>query len=360
MKTRLTDLFDISVPIIQAPMAGVSTPELAAAVCNAGALGSLALGGSNAAAAEPLIKAVRAGTNRPFNVNFFCHETPERDTDKEAAWIANLAPQMTAFGGTPPATLDEIYTSFNDNDDMLDLILAEKPAILSFHFGLPEPKRLQALKATGALILATVTTPAEALAAAAAGIDAVIAQGHEAGGHRGVFDPSIDQNIGTFALLPLIRNTVDIPVIAAGGVMNGAGIAAALMLGADGAQLGTAFIACPETVATNAHRALLESGDTPTEVTTVVSGRPARGFTNEYMKQFRSDDERIPAFPIAYDANKSFAAAAKNAGESGYGTMWAGQAAALSQAMPAAELVEQLTQETIDEVRRLTDLVGAP
>ena len=340
-------------------MAGVSTPELAAAVCNAGALGSLALGGSNAAAAEPLIRAVRAGTNRPFNVNFFCHETPMRDANKEAAWIAKLAPQMTAFGGTPPTTLDEIYTSFNDDDDMLDLILAEKPAILSFHFGLPEPKRLQALKATGALIIATVTTPAEAHAAADVGIDAVIAQGHEAGGHRGVFNPSIDQNIGTFALLPLIRNSVDIPMIAAGGIMNGAGIAAALTLGADGAQLGTAFIACPETVATDAHRALLASGETPTEVTAVVSGRPARGFTNKYMEKFRGNEEPIPAFPIAYDANKSFAGAAKNAGQGGYATMWAGQAAALSQAMPAAALVEHLTQETIDEVRRLTEIIAA-
>ena len=340
-------------------MAGVSTPELAAAVCNAGALGSLALGGSNAAAAEPLIKAVRAGTNRPFNVNFFCHETPERDADKEAAWIAQLAPQMTAFGSTPLTALDEIYTSFNDDDDMLDLILAEKPAILSFHFGLPEPQRLEALKATGALIIATVTTPAEAQTAAAAGIDAVIAQGHEAGGHRGVFEPSIDQNIGSMALIPRVASAVDIPVIAAGGIINGAGIAAALALGADGAQLGTAFIACPETVATDAHRALLASGEISTEVTAVVSGRPARGFTNKYMENFRDTVEQTPAFPVAYDANKSFAAAAKNAGQSGYATMWAGQAAALSQALPAAELVEQLAQETIDEVRRLTDLVGA-
>jgi nitronate monooxygenase len=356
MKTRITDLFDIAVPIVQAPMAGISTPELAAAVCNAGALGSLALAAADAASAKTQIQAVRTGTNRPFNVNFFCHEAPARDAIKETAWIEKLTPKMAEFDAEPPSKLDAIYTSFNDNDDLFDLILAEKPAILSFHFGLPTSGQLKALKSAGAILMSSATTRHEAEAAEAAGMDAIIAQGHEAGGHRGVFNPAVDQNIGTMALVPLISNSVEIPVIAAGGIMNGSGIAASLALGADAAQLGTAFIACPETIATDAHRMLLASGATPTEVTSVVSGRPARGFTNQFMEDYRDEAENAPSFPVAYDANKLFTAAAGKAGDGRYGTMWAGQGAPLSQSKPAADLIEQLARETTAEINRLTKL----
>lgn len=252
------DRFGCSVPLIQAPMAGVSTPALAAAVCEAGAMGSIGVGATDAAGARAMIAAVRAATGRPFNVNLFVHRTPRADPAREAAWLAALAPFFAEFGATPPATLRTIYRSFADDPEMLAMLLEVAPPVVSFHFGLPSPETIAALRGREIVLLATATSLAEARAIETAGIDAVVAQGIEAGGHRGIFDPAApDDELGTVALTRLLVRETRLPVIAAGGIMDGAGIAAALDLGAVAAQLGTAFVGCPESAADDAYRAAL-------------------------------------------------------------------------------------------------------
>ena len=249
----------MKLPIIQAPMAGVSTPALAAAVSNAGGLGSIGIGASDVAGARAMIDETFAQTDRPFNVNVFVHGAAVQDPEREAAWLAALEPVFAEFGATPPAGLRVIYKSFSDDPEMLSLLVEKKPAVVSFHFGLPPAETITALKDAGIRLLATATSLAEAETAEAAGLDAVIAQGIEAGGHRGVFDPlAVDDGLGTFALTRLLVRKTGIPVIAAGGIMDGAGITAARDLGAVAAQLGTAFIACPESAADDAYRAALK------------------------------------------------------------------------------------------------------
>ncbi len=229
----LLQTLGLSLPIIQAPMAGVSTPAMAAAVSNAGALGSIGVGAVNAETARGMIRAVRAATDRPFNVNLFCHRPPVANHQREAAWLARLTPIFTSFGAAPPDRLTEIYTSFVEDDEMLAMLLEERPRIVSFHFGLPAAERIAALHNAGIILLATATNLDEAKQIAEAGIDAVVAQGYEAGGHRGVFDPdALDQRLGTIALTRLLARELPIPVIAAGGIMDGAGIAACIVLGA--------------------------------------------------------------------------------------------------------------------------------
>lgn len=347
MPTFLNQL-GIGLPIIQAPMAGVSTPELAAAVSNAGALGSIAVGATDATGARTLIARVRAATDRPFNVNVFVHSPPRPDPQREATWLASLALHFQAFGIAPPLTLRTIYTGFNQDDAMLATLVDLAPAVISFHFGLPEPHRIAALKATGAVLLASVTSLPEALAAKHAGIDAVVAQGVEAGGHRGVFDPAApDEGMTTFVLTRLLVQELGLPVVAAGGIMDGAGIAAVLRLGAVAAQLGTAFIACPESSASAAYRAaLLDRQAVHTIMTTAISGRPARCLMNRFTDLGTAlADVPRPDYPIAYDAGKALHAAASAQGEYGYGAHWAGQGAPLARAMPARQLIELLVKE---------------
>lgn len=345
---RLLPLLGISVPLIQAPMAGVSSPDMAAAVSDSGALGSIAVGAGNAEAARDMIRSVRARTERPFNVNLFCHAPAKADPAKEAAWIRRFAPLFTHYGVTPPAELREIYRSFQGDDAMLCVLLEERPAVVSFHFGLPPAATVAALKEAGIVLLASATNLAEARAIAAAGIDAVVAQGWEAGGHRGSFDPDApDEMLGTFALVRLVSAALDIPVIAAGGIMDGRGIAAALALGASAAQLGTAFIACDESLADAGYRAaLVQGGGAGTVMTRMVSGRPARILPNRFAAMNGSCEEAmVPAYPIAYDLGKALHVAAKARGEQGYGAHWAGQGAPLLRSMTAAELVRTLVAE---------------
>src|SRR5581483_284470 len=251
----LLELLRIDLPIIQAPMAGVSTPAMAAAVSEAGALGSLGVAAAGAEGARRMIKAVRERTSRSLHVNVFCHAPAQPDTNVETAWLEYLRPHFERFGVKPPAALREIYRSFLEDDDMLDVLLEEKPRVVSFHFGLPSAERVRALREAGIVLLSSATRLSEARAAEAAGMDAVIAQGYEAGGHRGVFDPNApDDNLGTFALTRLLVRQLRVPVIAAGGIMDGAGIEAALRLGARAAQLGTAFVGCPESDADEGYR----------------------------------------------------------------------------------------------------------
>jgi nitronate monooxygenase len=347
------DQFDLSVPLIQAPMAGVSTPALAAAVCNAGAMGSIGVGATDAAGARAMIEAVRAGTDRAFNVNLFVHRSPQPDPAREAAWLTVLAPLFAEFDAPPPATLHTIYRSFADDPEMLAMLLAVAPPVVSFHFGLPPADAVAALRSRGIVLLATATSVAEARAIAAAGIDGIVAQGIEAGGHRGIFDPdAADDALGTLALTRLLVRETRLPVIAAGGIMDGAGIAAALDLGAAAAQLGTAFIGCPESAADTAYRAALGGpGAYHTRMTALISGRPARALANRFTAL--TTEERPPDYPIAYDAGKALHAAAKARGDHGFGAQWAGQGAPLARSMPAADLVATLAAEL--RARRAAD-----
>jgi nitronate monooxygenase len=347
----LLDRLGVRLPIFQAPMAGVSTPEMAAAVSNAGGLGGIAVGATDAAGAAIMIDAVRARTDRPFNVNVFVHATPVADAAREAAWLGALSPLFAEFGAEPPSSLRTIYQSFADDDAMQALLIEAAPAVVSFHFGLPGAKAIAALKAAGCVLLATATSLEEARAVEAAGIDGVVAQGWEAGGHRGVFDPDApDDRLGTMDLTRLLVERTAPPVIAAGGIMDGRGVRAALDLGAVAAQLGTAFIACPESAADRFYRAAISSGAAEhTVMTRAISGRPARCLSNRFTRWGDEGRPPVPAYPIAYDAGKALNAAAKAMGEGGFGAQWAGQGAPLARSLPAADLVAALVREMASE-----------
>lgn len=342
------DQLALSVPVVQAPMAGVSTPLLAATVSEAGALGSIGVGATDAAGARTMIEEMHGRTPRAFNVNLFVHAGAKADAAREADWLNWLAPVFSEFSAEPPATLRTIYRSFADDPDMLAMLLELAPPVVSFHFGLPPADVLSALRARGIYLMATATSLDEARAIEAAGIDAVVAQGIEAGGHRGLFDPNAsDDALGMVALTRLLVRQTGVPVIAAGGIMDGAGIAAALDLGAVAAQLGTAFVACPESAADEAYRAALTgAGAYHTILTSLISGRPARALANRFTALSELVGDRLPPdYPIAYDAGKALHAAAKAQGEHGFGAQWAGQGAPLSRAMPAADLVAVLREE---------------
>lgn len=331
-------LTDLRAPIVQAPMAGASSPEMAVAVCEAGGLGFLALGAMEAAAARAGIAEIRAGTDKPFGVNLFCHAPPRRNPARETAWLDLLRPDFTRLGARPPAALREIYRSFRVDDEMLAMLIETRPALVSFHFGLPRPDQIAALRAAGCLLWASATSLPEARAIRDAGLDAIVVQGWQAGGHRGVFDAEApDPQIET---LPLLRAVapLGLPVIAAGGIMDRAGARAALAEGAAAVQCGTAFLLAPESLSSSAHRAALATGRTT--ITRAVSGRPARGVENRFT---HIDGRTAPDYPIAYDAGKALNAAALAVGETGYGAFWAGTGAAQAVARPAAETLRALS-----------------
>jgi nitronate monooxygenase len=348
MLTSFIDRLGLSVPLVQAPMAGVSTPALAAAVSEQGALGSIGVGATDAAGARAMIEETRARTGRAFNVNLFVHGRATADPVREAAWLEWLTPVFAAFGAKPPTVLRTIYKSFADDPDMLAMLLELAPPVVSFHFGLPSTEIITAMRDRGIVLVATATSLEEARACESAGVDAIVAQGIEAGGHRGVFDPLAPGDaLGTIALTRLLVLKTRLPIIAAGGIMDGAGIASVLDLGAVAAQLGTAFIACPESTADDAYRAALTGpGAYHTSLTSLISGRPARALANRFTELAAAmGDRRPPDYPIAYDAGKALHAAAKAKGEHGFGAQWAGQGAPLGRVMPAAKLVQVLRTE---------------
>ena len=320
--------------VVQAPMAGTSTPDLAVAVCKVGGLGFVALGALDAVGAGKAIRAVRQGTDRIFGVNLFCHALARRDAARETGWIETLRPEFERFGATPPTALSEIYPSFRGNDAMLALLLAERPAIVGCHFGLPTPDQIVALKAAGCELWATATSVAEGRAIRDAGFDVIVAQGYEAGGHRGIFDPHgpderLDHAALVRALLPL-----GLPVVAAGAIMERSAARAAMDAGAVAVQCGTAFLRAPEAATPAAHRAALSGGRTA--MTRAISGRPARCLLNDFNA---IDDAGAADYPVAYDIGKALNAAAMAQGNTGYGAFWAGTGAAASVARPAAETV---------------------
>lgn len=343
----LLDKLAIRVPIIQAPMAGVSTPEMAASISNAGGLGSIAVGATNAAGAARMIEELRRLTDGSFNVNVFVHGAPRRDADRESAWLAAMSPLFEEFAAQPPSSLATIYQSFADDDDMLRVLVEQAPPVVSFHFGLPEGAKVRPLREAGCVLIATATSLEEAFAAKKAGMDAVVAQGFEAGGHRGVFDPAgEDAQLGTLALTRLLVARAGLPVIAAGGIMDGQGVRAVLALGAIAAQLGTAFITCPESAADEGYRAALRSEAAhQTIMTRAISGRPARCLRNRFTEWGRTATAAPPDYPVAYDAGKALNGAAKASGDWGFGAQWAGQGAPLSRSLPATDLIGTLERE---------------
>ncbi|TVT41313.1 nitronate monooxygenase [Hymenobacter setariae] len=335
-------------PIIQAPMAGVSTLALALAVSRAGALGSLATGAPpDAVVVAQQLTELQTATDRPFNVNVFCHEPATPDPAHDANWLTYLRPYFQELGSEPPTSLTEVYPSFRVHDALLQVLIAARPRVVSFHFGLPTAAQASALRQAGVLLLACVTSVAEGQAAAALGADALVAQGIEAGGHRGVFDVATDTFLPALTLTRQLAQALPLPIVTAGGLMTGADIAAALSAGAAAAQLGTAFIACPESGASAAYRAaLLQQPPLPTALTDVISGRPARGLINRFMLDIDQPGRpTTAAYSRAYLAGKALVAAAQQAGEPGFAVQWAGTGVGLARALPAAELVQVLANE---------------
>ncbi|HEK1687598.1 TPA: nitronate monooxygenase [Pseudomonas putida] len=344
MTTDIQALLNIRFPIIQAPMAGVSTPELAAAVSNAGGLGSIAIGACSVEQARQYMRETFALTQESFNVNLFCHRPALRDDVRENAWLQALEAHFAEFQAQPPKGLQEIYRSFVEDPEMLKVLLEEKPAVVSFHFGLPPQSSIDALKAAGIVLLACVTNVDEALQVQQAGVDALIAQGYEAGGHRGIFDPERDDELSTLDLVRLVAERVQLPIIAAGGIMDGADIAKAFAHGASAVQLGTAFLLCPESATNAAYReALTGPRAHKTQITSAISGRPARGMVNRAFEV--KSAAGVPDYPRAYDANKALNSVATAQGCSDFAAQWAGTGAYRARAMPAAQLIEVLMAE---------------
>jgi nitronate monooxygenase len=347
----LLDLFGITVPILQAPMAGASTPQMAVAVSEAGGLGALACAQLSLEQAREALEFIRMETARPLNLNFFCHTPPARDPEREAAWRAKLAPYykeleidpQTPFPTSSRRPFDSNYCA---------LVETYRPEVVSFHFGLPEPMLLSRVKATGAKILSSATTIREARWLEAQGVDAIIAMGWEAGGHRGNFlSDTMERQVGTFALVPQMVDAVHIPVIAAGGIADARGIVAALALGASAVQMGTAYLFCPEASLSPVYQqALQTAGDEDTAITNVFTGRPARGIANRLMREIGPLSPAAPDFPLAGDAIAPLRARSLAANLPDFVNLWAGQAVALGRALPASELTKVLASEALAQL----------
>ena len=337
------EVLGIEVPIIQAPMAGSQGSALAIAVSNAGGLGSLpcAMLGPDQIRAE--LKAITAKTTKPYNVNFFVHKQPTPDIAREAAWRTLLAPYF-AEHGINPGTIQAGPGRLPFDDAAADVLEEFKPPVVSFHFGLPAEALMKRVKSWGSTILSSATTLDEARYLEAHGVDAIIAQGSEAGGHRGMFlTEDLSTQVGTFALIQQIARTVKVPVIAAGGIADATGVKAAMALGAGAAQVGTAYLFCPEATTNPLHRAALK-GDaaSTTAITNLFTGRPARGIVNRLMREIGPVNANAPAFPLAATEIFLLRAKAEAKGVNDFTSMWAGQNAAACREMPAAELTRRL------------------
>jgi nitronate monooxygenase len=340
---NITNLLGIELPIVQAPMAGVQGHALAVAVSDAGGLGSLPCAMLDVKAMRAELAAILAQTTRPFNVNFFCHTVPTPDAAREAAWRAALAPYHAEYG-IDASAIPAGPGRMPFDAETAALLREFRPPVVSFHFGLPAPELLEAVRAWGAKIVSSATTVDEARWLAARGVDAVIAQGVEAGGHRGHFlGDDLNTQTGTFALVPQIVRAVDVPVIAAGGIADARGVAAALALGATGVQVGTAYLLCPEATTSAVHRAALASDAARvTALTNLFTGRPARGIVNRVMRELGPISPAAPAFPLAVAAMAPLRAKAEAQGRSDFSPLWAGQNTSGCKAVPAAQLTREL------------------
>ena len=339
----LQTLFGTELPLIQAPMAGAQDSALTVAVSNAGGLGSLPCGLLTLEGMRQELRAVQSQTSKPFNVNFFCHVPPEPDAAREAAWQAALAPYYTEFGVAAASVLTGPGRS-PFTADAAALLDEFRPAVVSFHFGLPTSALLARARQHGAKILSSATTVDEAQWLEAHGADAIIAQGLEAGGHRGHFlSDDVSRQMGTYALLPQVVRAVRVPVIAAGGIADRAGVAAAMALGAAGVQVGTAYLLCPEASTSAIHRAALKSDNVRhTALTNLFSGRPARGIVNRLMRELGPMNALAPPFPLATNAIAPLRAKAESRGSGACSPLWSGQNATGCREIPGAALTREL------------------
>lgn len=339
----LPQLLGIELPIVQAPMAGVQGSALAIAVSNAGGLGSLPGAMLTPEVLRAELAEIRLKTSRPFNVNFFCHTPPKPNPDRERAWRSALAPYYQEFAVDPGAMVKgPVRAPFDQT--AAEMLSHFKPPVVSFHFGLPSSALLAHIRSWGAKILASATTVEEALWLEAQGADLVIAQGLEAGGHRGLFlTEALTSQVGTLALVAQIVRAVRRPVIAAGGIADARGVAAVMQLGAVGAQIGTAYLLCPEATTSAVHRAALKSATANhTALTNLFTGRPARGIMNRLMRERGPLNDNAPAFPLAAAAIAPLRAKAEALGSGDFSPLWAGQNVTGCQEIPAAELTRQL------------------
>ena len=341
--TMLTEMLGVELPIIQAPMAGAQAGAMAIAVSNAGGLGSLPCAMLAPDAMRKELEAMRAQTTRPFNVNFFCHTPPAPDAAREAAWRRRLTPFFKEFdidADAIPAGPGRLPFSA----EAADALEPFKPAVVSFHFGLPPAHLLARVKTWGSKILCSATTVDEARWLEAQGVDAVIAQGLEAGGHRGIFQSDdLTTQVGMFALLPQVLRAVKCPVIAAGGIADAQGVAAAIALGAAGVQVGTAYLLCPEATITAVHRAALKSESARhTALTNLFTGRPARGIVNRIMRELGPISDAPPEFPLATSAIAPIRAKAEATGSGDFSPLWSGQNATGCKDAPAAQITREL------------------
>ena len=351
---RLIELFRIELPIVQAPVAGAMNWELAAEVAAAGGLGSLPCAMLNPEQVRSEMGKIRARTKNPINLNFFCHTPPVPNNAREARWRDRLAPYYRELAVDPAAPIPSSNRTAFDAV-MCDVVEETKPDVVSFHFGLPAEPLLGRLKAAGFPVMSSATTAAEARWLEERGVAAVIAQGYEAGGHRGMFlSDDLAAQVGTFALIPQVVDAVKVPVIAAGGVTDARGIAAAFALGAAGVQMGTAYLWCPEAKISAPHRAALRSArDDGTAVTNLMTGRPARGFVNRVMRDIGPISDVAPEFPLAAGALAPLRAKAEAQGSGDFSPLWAGQAASLGRALPAGELTRKLAADALARLREM-------
>ena len=351
---RLINLFDIELPIIQAPMAGSAFSDMVVAVSEAGGLGSLACALLSVEQARKELETIRRKTSRPINVNFFCHQQPRSDSAREMNWRRRLEAYYVEI------ELDHNATVLSSNrapfdDKMCDLVLEFHPEVVSFHFGLPDRNLLARVRRTGAKIISSATSVDEARWLEDQGCDAIVAQGYEAGGHRGMFlTPDVSTQVGTMALVPQVVEAVKVPVIAAGGIVDARGVVAAFALGAVAVQIGTAYLHCPEAQISPIYRqALKDAKDNETVITNVFTGRPARGIVNRLMREVGPMSDLAPEFPLAAAAVAPLRAKSEMAGSADFTPVWAGRAARLNGELPAAELTKQLAAETLEKLRIL-------
>ena len=341
--TSLQSLFDINLPVIQAPMAGIQVSAMAVAVSNAGGLGLLPCAMLTLDVLKHELAAIRGQTSRPFNVNFFCHTPPTPSAEREARWREALSRYFAEFG-IDPTTILVGPGRMPFTADVADVIAEFKPPIVSFHFGLPSPELMARVRLWGAKIISSATTVDEARWLETHGVDAIIAQGLEAGGHRGMFlSNDLATQVGTFALLPQIVRAVNVPVIAAGGIADAKGVKAALSLGAIAAQVGTAYMLCPEATTSAPHRAALKSeAARHTALTNLFTGRPARGIVNRVMRELGSISAAAPEFPLATAAMAPLRAAAEKLGSGDFSPLWSGQNTSGCKEISAAALTRAL------------------